>query len=140
MIINGPNLNLLGTREQNHYGSVTLDQIESICRKRGEELGVNIEFRQSNHEGELVDWVQAAQGEHMGIILNAAAYSHTSIALMDSVRAINIPVIEVHLSNVYAREHYRHHSYISSVASGVICGFGAYSYVLALEAISRPTS
>lgn len=136
LILNGPNLNLLGTRETEIYGSLTLDDIEDMCRERAERLGVTIDFRQTNSEGELVTWIQRAKGENDGIILNAAAYSHTSIAIHDALAAVELPTIEVHLSNIFKREAFRHHSHVSAVARGVICGFGARGYVLALDALA----
>lgn len=135
-VLNGPNLNLLGTREPDTYGTMTLEQIESLTKERAVSHGLSVDFKQSNVEGELVNWLQDAGKSCAGIILNAAAYTHTSIALHDAIAAIDTPVIEVHLSNVFAREEYRHHSYISDVAAGVICGFGANGYVLAVDAIA----
>lgn len=135
-VLNGPNLNLLGTREPETYGSTTLDEITELVLSRAETHGMEVDFRQSNVEGELVNWVQEAGSTCDGIIINAAAYTHTSIALHDAVAAIKAPVIEVHLSNVFAREEYRHHSYIADVAVGVICGFGSDGYVLAVDAIA----
>lgn len=136
LVINGPNLNLLGTREPDVYGSVTLKDIEETVKEHGDSLTIETEFFQSNVEGELVAAIQTAAGNIDGIVLNAAAYTHTSIALMDAIKATGIPTIEVHLSNVFAREEFRHHSYISPVATGVICGFGAKGYVLALDALA----
>jgi 3-dehydroquinate dehydratase II len=133
LILNGPNLNMLGTREPSVYGNDTLDSIEARCRSKAAALELEIDFRQSNVEGELIDWVQKAQEEASAVIINAAGYTHTSVALHDALRTVDAPVIEVHLSNVYKREPFRHHSYISPVAHGVICGFGAQSYELALE-------
>jgi 3-dehydroquinate dehydratase-2 len=137
LIVNGPNLNLLGVREPAIYGSDTLEDIEQACSDRAAALGMAVDFRQSNHEGEIVTWLQAARVEHEGIIINAAAFSHTSIAIHDALALTELPVIEVHLSNVYKRESFRHHSYVSPVAKGVICGLGAHGYVLALDAIAR---
>lgn len=134
LFLNGPNLNLLGQRETGIYGQVTLEQIESEVRKRATEAGVEVEFRQSNLEGDLVTWIQGAKGHRDVIVLNAAAYTHTSIAIRDAIAAVKIPVIEVHLSNVHAREEFRHKSLIAPVCRGQISGFGHYSYVLALEA------
>ena len=134
-VLNGPNLNMLGRREPAVYGTVTLDDVRHGCEAHAKGLGLSIDFRQSNSEGELIDWVQAARDEASGIVLNAGAYTHTSIALMDALKAAARPVIEVHLSNIFAREPFRHHSYVSPVASGVICGFGAQGYVLALDAM-----
>ncbi len=135
LYLNGPNLNLLGTREPEKYGRTTLPEIESRVRHRAAALEVEIEFRQSNLEGELVDWVQQAKGQFDWIILNAAAYTHTSIALRDAIAAIQVPTIEIHLSNVHAREEFRHKSLIAPVCRGQITGFGANSYLLALEAV-----
>ncbi len=135
LVLNGPNLNMLGIREPEIYGSETLDDIASLVTSRAENLGYAIDFRQSNIEGDLVDWIQQAQAKMAAIILNAGAYTHTSIALQDALQTVEIPVIEVHLSNIFKREKFRHHSYISPVANGVICGFGGHSYILALEAV-----
>jgi 3-dehydroquinate dehydratase II len=137
LILNGPNLNLLGVREPTHYGSATLADIEEACTECAGEIGLVVEFRQSNHEGQLVDWIQAARETADGIIINAGAYSHTSVAILDALNAAELPVIEVHLSNIYRRDSFRHHSYISQVAKGVICGLGAHGYELALEAMAR---
>ena len=136
LVLNGPNLNLLGTREPEVYGRTTLAQIEAACVARGRELGLAVECRQSNHEGELVTWVQEARNGHQGIVLNAGALTHTSIALLDALQAVGLPLVEVHLSNIYRRESFRHHSYISRAATGTICGFGSQSYLLALEAMA----
>jgi 3-dehydroquinate dehydratase-2 len=137
LFLNGPNLNLLGTREPEVYGRLTLAEIETAVRERAAELGVAVDWRQSNHEGELVEWIQAARGDCAGIVLNAAAYTHTSVALRDAIAAAGVPTIEVHLSNVHARESFRHRSRIAAVCRGVIAGFGADSYRLALEAMVR---
>jgi 3-dehydroquinate dehydratase-2 len=134
-IINGPNLNRLGKRESAIYGTLTLADIESRAKKRAKTHGLSVVFRQSNHEGVLVDWLHEA-ADSTGVVLNAGAYTHTSIALHDAIRAIDAPVIEVHLSNVFAREEFRHHSTISAVARGVICGFGADSYLLAIDGLA----
>ncbi|MBL0318124.1 MAG: type II 3-dehydroquinate dehydratase [Alphaproteobacteria bacterium] len=134
LILNGPNLNLLGTREPEIYGHETLADIENMCQKKAKEHGLTADFRQSNDEGMLVQWIQEARGKHQAIIINAAAYTHTSIAIADALKAVNLPTIEVHLSNVYQRESFRHHSYISPIARGVICGFGSVGYLLALDA------
>ena len=136
LVLNGPNLNLLGVREPQTYGRETLADIEESCLERAATLDLAVDFRQSNHEGQLVDWIQEARESADGIVINAGAYSHTSIAILDALRACELPIIEVHLSNIFGREPYRHHSYISAVARGVICGFGAQSYVLALDAIA----
>lgn len=134
-VINGPNLNLLGTREPEIYGHETLADVEDRVRTRANALGFDIDFRQSNHEGELVDFVQEA-GRSAGIVINPGAYTHTSVALRDAISAIAAPVVEVHLSNVHAREEFRKHSYISPVARGVLCGFGSKGYELAIEALA----
>jgi 3-dehydroquinate dehydratase II len=134
LFLNGPNLNLLGQREPEIYGTTTLGDIEAKVRERGKKLGAEIEFRQSNLEGELVGWIQQAKGKFEVIVLNAAAYTHTSIALRDAIVASGVPTIEIHLSNVHAREEFRHKSLIAPVCSGQIVGFGADSYVLAVEA------
>jgi len=134
LFLNGPNLNLLGQRETSIYGQMTLGQIETEVRKRAGEVGVEVEFRQSNLEGELVTWIQAAKGLYDVIVLNAAAYTHTSIAIRDAIAAVRIPVIEIHLSNIHAREEFRHKSLIAPVCCGQIVGFGSDSYVLALLA------
>jgi 3-dehydroquinate dehydratase-2 len=134
LFINGPNLNLLGQREPEVYGHMTLADIEGKVRKRATLLKAEIDFRQSNHEGELVDWIQQARGKFDVIVLNAAGYTHTSIALRDAIAAVGVPTIEIHLSNVHAREEFRHKSLIASVCTGQITGFGQKSYVLALEA------
>lgn len=136
-VLNGPNLNLLGSREKDVYGETTLADIAELCAGRAKALGLGIEFRQSNHEGELVDWVHEAGAEGAGIVLNAGAYTHTSVALHDAVRAVAVPVVEVHLSNIFAREPFRHHSYISPAAVGIVCGFGPKGYQLALDALAE---
>ena len=136
-ILNGPNLNLLGVRDPSIYGRDTLGDIEERCTARAAALGLEIDFRQSNHEGQLVDWVQEACESADGIILNAGALTHTSVALLDALSAAELPVIEVHLSNIFRRESFRHHSYVSLAANGVICGLGAQGYELALDAIAN---
>ncbi len=137
-VLNGPNLNLLGTREPAIYGSETLDDIAAMLDDRALELGMEIDLRQSNHEGHLVDWLHEAQSKGAAaVILNAGAYTHTSVAMYDAIKAIAVPVVEVHLSNPHAREAFRHHSYISPVAKGIIAGFGAKSYLRALEAVAE---
>ncbi len=133
-ILNGPNLNLLGSREPEIYGKQTLKDIAALCAERAREGKATIDFRQSNHEGMLVDWIHEARTKASAIIINAGAYSHTSIALHDALKTVDLPVIEVHLSNVHRREAFRHHSYISAAADGVIVGLGAQGYVLAVEA------
>jgi len=137
LVLNGPNLNLLGVREPATYGRETLADIEEACLEHAAELGLSVDFRQSNHEGQLVDWIQEARENADGIVLNAGAYTHTSIAILDALKAAELPVIEVHLSNIYRRETFRHTSYVSAAARGVICGFGGHGYVLALAAMAR---
>ncbi len=137
LILNGPNLNLLGTREESIYGVKSLADIETMCRSACEARKLACDFRQSNHEGELVDWIQSARKTADAIVINPAAYSHTSVAIHDALRAVDKPVIEVHLSNVHQRESFRHHSYVSSVAVGVICGLGPTGYKLAIEAVAE---
>lgn len=137
LVLNGPNLNMLGTREPGIYGAQTLAGIEQMCRAEAQRLGVLLEFRQSNHEGELIGWIQGALGTAAGIVINPAGYSHTSVALRDAILAVGLPTIEVHLSNIYNREPFRHHSYISPVATGVLCGFGALGYRLAIAALAE---
>jgi len=137
LILNGPNLNLLGTREPEIYGTVTLEAIRKSCEKTAASLDMICDFRQTNTEGELVDWVQQARQGADGLVINAAAYSHTSVALHDALKAIDLPAVEVHLSNVFAREEFRHHSFVANAVMGSICGFGVTGYELAIEAISR---
>ena len=134
LFLNGPNLNLLGTRQPEVYGRTTLADIEAAVRRRAAELGVEVEFRQSNHEGQLVDWIQESKGRFDALALNAAAYTHTSVALRDALSAVGIPAVELHLSNIHAREEFRHRSLIAPVCVGQVSGFGAFSYILALEA------
>lgn len=140
LFLNGPNLNLLGQREPGVYGHATLAQIEAKVRERAGKLGADIDFRQSNLEGELVSWIQQAKGQFDVIVLNAAAYTHTSVALRDAIAAVGVPTIEIHLSNIHAREEFRHKSLIAPVCWGQISGFGADSYVLALEASINVTA
>lgn len=136
LIINGPNLNMLGTREPEIYGRETLEDVKSACVAKGESLGFAVDFRQSNHEGDLVSWIQEARQSHAAIVINPAAYSHTSVAILDALLACGLPVIEVHLSNIFRREEFRHHSFVSRAASGVVCGLGKQGYLLALEALA----
>ena len=137
LILNGPNLNLLGIRQPEHYGSETLADIEAACGARAAGLGLTTDFRQSNTEGEIVDWIQQSRGKCACIILNAGAYTHTSVAILDSLLSCDVPVIEVHLSNIHQREEFRHSSYVSKAARGMICGFGGFGYEMALEAASK---
>jgi 3-dehydroquinate dehydratase II len=136
-ILNGPNLNMLGLREPEIYGRDTLDDIKSRAEARATALGLTIDFRQSNIEGELVNWIQEARTKGRGIVLNAGGYTHTSVAILDALQAAELPVIEVHLSNIFRRDQFRQHSYISLAATGVICGLGAKGYELALEAMAN---
>ncbi len=138
-VLNGPNLNALGKREPGIYGGKTLQDIEADCKSVGESLGFIIDFRQSNHEGVLVDWMHEAGDKAAGVAINPGAYGHTSIALHDAIRAISIPVVEVHISNIHAREEFRHKSMIAPAAKGMICGFGPHSYILALQALKSIT-
>ncbi len=137
LILNGPNLNLLGTREPEIYGATTLADIEAKCRELAGSLDLEIDFFQSNHEGELIDAIHQSAARHNGIVFNAGAYTHTSVALHDALKGVALPCVEVHLSNTFAREEFRHNSYISPVALGVICGFGTTSYLLALQALAE---
>jgi 3-dehydroquinate dehydratase-2 len=135
-VLNGPNLNLLGTREPEVYGRETLDDLRARCESKAAALGFAVDFRQSNHEGELVAWIQEATTKAAGLIVNAGAFAHTSIAMLDALLACPIPSVEVHLSNIFRREPFRHHSFISKAVRGVICGFGALGYELAIEALA----
>lgn len=135
-ILNGPNLNLLGTREPEIYGSETLSDIEQLCAQKAAALGLSVDFKQSNIEGELVTWIQDAKENSVGIIINAAAYTHTSVAILDALNTCDCPIIEVHLSNIHQRESFRHKSYVSRAADGMICGLGSIGYTLALDAIA----
>lgn len=137
LVLNGPNLNLLGSRQPEVYGRTTLAEIEAACVEDGQRLGLSVSCRQSNHEGELIEAIHAARGVHSGVVLNAGAYTHSSIALMDAISSVGVPVVEVHLSNIHARESFRHRSYIAPVALGQICGFGPLGYRLALEALAQ---
>ena len=136
-VLNGPNLNLLGTREPQTYGSATLQDVERLCRDSAKQHKLDLEFRQSNHEGELVDWIhEAAAKKAAGIVLNAGGYTHSSIAIRDAVAAVEVPVIEVHISNIFAREDFRHHSHIAPVAKGTLAGFGVNGYALAIDGLA----
>ena len=142
LVLNGPNLNLLGTREPAVYGSATLGDTVELCRAEAARYGLDVDARQSNHEGELVDWVQEAgrrhaDGELVGVVLNAGAFTHTSVALRDAVSGTGVPVVEVHVSNVHAREQFRHRSYLSAVAAGIVVGFGVDGYALAVSGLAR---
>lgn len=137
LVLNGPNLNLLGQRQPEVYGSTSLADIENLCHNTAQALGLSLAFEQSNSEGAMIDLIHAARGRHDGIVINAGAYTHTSIALMDALSSVELPAIELHLSNIHAREEFRHTSYIAKVAIGVICGFGAQGYDLALQAMAQ---
>lgn len=136
LVINGPNLNLLGTREPEIYGAETLDDIKDNMTAKAETLNMSVDFRQSNIEGEIVNWIQEARNNHDAIVINAGALTHTSVAIMDALLAVDTPCVEVHLSNIFKREEFRHHSYISSAAVGMITGFGAIGYLMAVDAVS----
>ncbi len=135
-VLNGPNLNLLGLRQPEVYGRATLDDVEALCAETAERVGLAIDFRQTNGEGELVTWVQECRGRAFGIVINPGGYTHTSIAVMDALLAVELPAIEVHVSNIHRREEFRRHSYVSRAATGVICGLGIQGYALALTALA----
>ena len=137
LVLNGPNLNLLGRRDPKVYGGDTLADIEAACVRGAAGLGVGVEFRQTNSEGRLVEWIQQAQADFAAIVINAGAYTHTSVAVLDALLACGVPIVEVHLSNIHQREEFRHHSYVSKAAHGMICGFAGHGYELALEAVAR---
>lgn len=137
LVLNGPNLNLLGTREPATYGHETLDDIAALCQRTATELGLEIEFQQTNHEGQLIDWIHQARGRCAGILINPAAWTHTSVAIRDALAAVELPVIEVHLSNVHKREEFRHHSFISAIAVGVIAGLGSDGYRAGLQHFAK---
>jgi 3-dehydroquinate dehydratase II len=137
LVLNGPNLNMLGKRQPKIYGRETLADVEKACRAEAARLGLAIEFAQSNHEGVLVDLIQAARDKNSAIVINAGAYTHTSVALLDALNAAELPTVEVHISNIYKRESFRHHSYISPAAVGVIAGLGTQGYLVALQALAR---
>ncbi|MEQ8248477.1 MAG: type II 3-dehydroquinate dehydratase [Alphaproteobacteria bacterium] len=136
LVLNGPNLNLLGTRETDIYGTVSLADIEAAVRRRADAARFAVEFHQSNSEAQLVDWVQGARGRAAGLIVNAGAYTHTSVALLDALRMVDVPIVEVHLSNIFRREEFRHHSYVSQAATGMITGLGPHGYELAVDALT----
>jgi len=136
-VLNGPNLNMLGLRQPHIYGSATLDDVEQLCAETAEGLGLAIDFRQTNGEGELVTWVQECRGRAAGIVINPAGYTTTSVALLDALLAVELPVIEVHISNIHRREEFRHHSFVSKAAVGVICGLGVRGYAIALQALAE---
>lgn len=136
-VLNGPNLNLLGMREPEKYGTATLDDVEALCAETAEALGLAIDFRQTNGEGELITWVQECRGRAAGIVINPAGYTTTSIGLLDALIAVGLPVIEVHITNIHRREEFRHHSYVSKAATGVIAGLGVDGYALALRAMAK---
>ena len=137
IILNGPNLNLLGEREKNQYGSFTLKEIEVKCLNYAKENGIDLSFFQSNIEGELVEKIQTSRNDHNGLIINAGGYTHTSVAIQDALKILKIPIIELHISNIYNREEFRHKSLISKLAKGVICGFGAEGYTMALSSMKK---
>ena len=142
LILNGPNLNLLGTRKPEVYGTTTLADVEKLCTDAAAELGLDVEFKQSNHEGQLIDWIHETgaavkAGESIGAVFNPGAFTHTSVALHDAIEGASLPLIECHISNVHKREEFRHHSFISPVASGIIAGFGVHGYVLAIQGLHQ---
>ena len=142
LVLNGPNLNLLGTRKPEVYGTTTLADVEELCRQEAAKLGLDVQFRQSNHEGQIIDWIHeegraVAAGRSIGAVYNPGAHTHTSVAIRDAIEGVELPVVECHISNVHARESFRHHSFISPVAAGVVIGFGAYGYVLALNGLHQ---
>ena len=137
LIINGPNLNLLGTREKEKYGNVSLEQIKKKCEEHGKKIGLEVEFKQSNVEGEIVNFIQESRKDHRGIIINAGGYTHTSVAILDALLAVKKPTIELHITNIYKREDFRHKSLISKAADGIICGLGIEGYIMSLEGIKK---
>ena len=137
LVINGPNLNLLGSREKEKYGQSSLDDIKNNCQIHAKKIGIDLDFKQSNVEGELVNFIQGARNTHDGIIINAGGYTHTSVAIHDALKILKIPIIELHISNIYNREEFRHKSLISKVAKGIICGFGANGYIMSLNAMKK---
>jgi 3-dehydroquinate dehydratase-2 len=140
-VLNGPNLNLLGTREPETYGHATLQDVERLCRERAKSLGFDVEFRQSNHEGELIDWIhEAGASKAAGILINPGGLTHTSVSIRDAIAAVKVPVIEVHISNIFARESFRHVSHVAPVAKASLCGFGITGYALAIDGLAAMTS
>jgi 3-dehydroquinate dehydratase II len=144
LILNGPNLNLLGTRKPEVYGKTTLADVEKLCTEAAAELGLEVDFKQSNHEGQLIDWIHEAgaavkAGQSIGAVFNPGAYTHTSVALHDAIEGASLPLIECHISNVHKREEFRHHSFVSPVASGIVVGFGVHGYVLAIQGLHQLT-
>ena len=137
LIINGPNLNLLGTREKEKYGNVSLEQIKKKCEEHGKKIGLEVEFKQSNVEGEIVNFIQESRKDHQGIIINAGGYTHTSVAILDALLAVKKPTIELHITNIYKREDFRHKSLISKAADGIICGLGIEGYIMSLDGIKK---
>ena len=137
LVINGPNLNLLGTREKEKYGNISLEQIKKKCEQHGEKIGLEIEFKQSNVEGEIVNFIQESRKTHQGIIINAGGYTHTSVAILDALLAVKKPTIELHITNIYKREDFRHKSLISKAADGIICGLGVEGYIMSLDGIKK---
>lgn len=136
-VLNGPNLNLLGSREPEIYGHATLGDVEKLCRTAAARHGLDVEFRQSNHEGEIVDWIQQARAENaVGVVINPAGYGHTSVAILDALATLQAPIIEVHISNIHTRESFRRRTYVSQVARGVLCGFGTNGYALAIDGLA----
>ena len=137
LIINGPNLNLLGEREKSQYGIVTLEKVKSNCKIHAKKVDLNVDFKQSNIEGKIITIIQNAKNKYDGLIINAAGYTHTSVAILDALLVLKIPIIELHISNIYARESFRHKSLISRAAKGIICGFGINGYIMALDAMKK---
>ena len=137
LVINGPNLNLLGTREKEKYGNISIKDIQKKCEEYSGKIGLKVEFKQSNVEGEIVNFIQSAKNKHEGIIINAGGYTHTSVAILDALLAVKIPTIELHITNIYKREDFRHKSLISKAANGIICGLGVDGYIMALDGIKK---
>ena len=137
LVLNGPNLNMLGKRQPEFYGYETLADVEKACIEKGKALGLEVECRQSNSESELVTWIQESRETRGGLVINAGAYTHTSVAMLDAINAAEVPAIEIHISNIHQRDEFRHHSYLSKVCVGMICGFGTFGYMMALDAIAN---